>query len=138
MPSQELRCCDIVRITTDAGLQQKYHSVRTVHMQKWEVRSISHMQGLHVFIQLIILIYSFLFVVLLGHHMYLQKHIKGRSSVEVLIIMILIHPHTDRNRHRSVVLSTCRQTGYDVIIHTYPLGLIKSAAILCRCLLLVL
>ena len=62
------------------------------------------MQGLHVFIQLIILIYSFLFIVLLGHYMYLQKHIKGRSSVDVLVIMILIHPHTDRKR-RSVAAS---------------------------------
>ena len=54
------------------------------------------MQGLHVFIQIIMLTYSFLFIVLLGHYMYLQKYIKGRSSVEVLVIMILIHSHTDR------------------------------------------
>ena len=60
------------------------------------MRTISHKQGLHVFIQIITLIYSFLFIVLLGRYMYLQRNIKGRSSLEVLDIMILIHPHTDR------------------------------------------
>ena len=53
------------------------------------------MLGLRVFIQIIIVIYSFLFI-LLGHYVYLQKYNKGRSSVEVPVIMILIHPHTDR------------------------------------------
>jgi len=60
------------------------------------MRSIFHMQALHVFIQTIIFISSFLFVVLLGLYVYLQKYIIGRSSVEVLVIMILIHPPTDR------------------------------------------
>ena len=59
------------------------------------MRSVSHMQGLHVFIQIILLICSF-FIVLLGHYVYLQKYIKARSCVEVLVIVILIHPHTDR------------------------------------------
>jgi len=54
------------------------------------------MQGLHVFIQIIILIYSFLFIIFFGRYMYLQKYNKGRSSVEVLVITILIYSHTDR------------------------------------------
>jgi len=54
------------------------------------------MQGLHVFIQIIMLIHSFLSIILLEHYMYLQKYINGRNSVEVLVIMILIHPHMDR------------------------------------------
>jgi len=54
------------------------------------------MQGLHVFIKIITLIYLFLFIVILGHYMYLQKYINGRSSVEILVIMILIQTHADR------------------------------------------